>query len=41
MLDTQYRIHPALIHFPSNRFYNGLLKSGVTPEQRPTSIDVC
>ena len=36
MLDTQYRMHPALIDFPSKVFYNGLLKSGVTSEQRPT-----
>ena len=40
MLDTQYRMHPALINFPSNRFYNGLLRSGVTPEQRPTPIEI-
>jgi regulator of nonsense transcripts 1 len=40
MLDTQYRMHPELIHFPSEVFYNGLLKSGVTPEQRPTPKEI-
>jgi superfamily I DNA and/or RNA helicase len=40
MLDTQYRMHPALIHFPSKVFYNDLLKSGVTPEQRPTPKEI-
>ena len=37
MLDTQYRMHPSLIDFPSKFFYNDSLKSGVTPEERPTS----
>lgn len=36
MLDTQYRMHPSLIDFPSKEFYNNLLLSGVTSEQRPT-----
>jgi superfamily I DNA and/or RNA helicase len=40
MLDTQYRMHPALIEFPSRVFYNGLLKSGVTPAQRPTPGEI-
>ena len=40
MLDTQYRMHPALIDFPSKRFYDGLLQSGVTTEQRPTPIEI-
>jgi regulator of nonsense transcripts 1 len=40
MLDTQYRMHPALIDFPSKYFYDGLLQSGVTPEQRPTPAEI-
>ncbi|CAF0846345.1 unnamed protein product [Adineta steineri] len=40
MLDTQYRMHPSLIDFPSKIFYNGLLKSGVTSEQRPTPTEI-
>lgn len=40
MLDTQYRMHPALISFPSERFYNGLLKSGVTKNERPTPAEI-
>jgi len=40
MLDTQYRMHPALIDFPSKVFYDGLLKSGVTSEQRPTPTEI-
>jgi len=40
MLDTQYRMHPALIDFPSKFFYDDLLRSGVTSEQRPTPIEI-
>ena len=36
MLDTQYRMHPAIAMFPSDLFYGGLLKNGVSaPERRP------
>jgi AAA domain len=36
MLDTQYRMHPCIAMFPSDLFYGGLLKSGVSaPERRP------
>ena len=28
MLDTQYRMHPAISAFPSETFYNGDLKDG-------------
>jgi len=37
MLTTQYRMHPAIAHFASQRFYSGRLLSpaSVSPEQRP------
>ena len=36
MLDTQYRMHPGIAMFPSDLFYGGLLKNGVSaPERRP------
>lgn len=36
MLDTQYRMHPCIAMFPSDLFYGGKLKNGVTaPERRP------
>ncbi|SCU85894.1 LANO_0C05886g1_1 [Lachancea nothofagi CBS 11611] len=34
MLDTQYRMHPAISEFPIKTFYNGMLKDGVTAEQK-------
>lgn len=38
MLDTQYRMHPKIAAFPSDLFYGGLLKNGVSaPERRPLS----
>ena len=33
-LDTQYRMHPNIMKFPSEIFYNGKLKSGVDAESR-------
>jgi len=35
LLDTQFRMHPALSHFPSLSFYNGLVKSGTPAVERP------
>jgi hypothetical protein len=35
LLDTQYRMHPALAHFPSATFYEGALRSGVRATHRP------
>ena len=37
LLDTQYRMHPAIAQLPSDLFYGGRLASGVTPEQRPAA----
>jgi len=34
LLDTQYRMHPALAAFPSKAFYSGMLRSGVEPAAR-------
>ncbi|SCU90404.1 LADA_0F03818g1_1 [Lachancea dasiensis] len=34
MLDTQYRMHPAISEFPIKTFYNGMLKDGVSAEQK-------
>ncbi|CAF2851667.1 unnamed protein product [Rotaria sp. Silwood2] len=40
MLDTQYRMHPSLIDFPSKVFYDGSLKTGIKPEQRPIPQEI-
>lgn len=34
LLNTQYRMHPEISDFPRNKFYNGLLKDGITAEDR-------
>jgi regulator of nonsense transcripts 1 len=34
MLDTQYRMHPKLCEFPSQEFYDGNLKSGISMSDR-------
>lgn len=34
MLDTQYRMHPAISEFPRNKFYEGKLKDGITAANR-------
>ncbi|EDK45041.1 conserved hypothetical protein [Lodderomyces elongisporus NRRL YB-4239] len=34
MLDTQYRMHPAISEFPRNRFYGGELKDGIDASAR-------
>lgn len=38
MLDTQYRMHPAISEFPRNKFYDGLLKDGLTPADRAKDL---
>ncbi|KAI8467725.1 MAG: P-loop containing nucleoside triphosphate hydrolase protein [Monoraphidium minutum] len=40
LLDTQYRMHPAIAEFPSAHFYEGKLRSGVTAAQRPPARGV-
>jgi len=35
MLTTQYRMHPVIREWPSERFYGGQLEDGVSPEDRP------
>ena len=35
MLSEQYRMHPTIAEFPSWRFYNHELRTGVQPEDRP------
>lgn len=34
MLDTQYRMHPAISAFPKHKFYDDKLKDGITAEHR-------
>ena len=38
LLDTQYRMHPALAAFPSARFYGGRLKDGVPATPSPAGF---
>ena len=35
LLEVQYRMHPAIAVFPSQQFYNGRVRSGVTGQDRP------
>jgi len=35
MLNMQYRMHPAISEFPSQKFYNNLLKDGISSRDRP------
>lgn len=35
LLDMQYRMHPLIAEFPSARFYQGMLKTGIAAEERP------
>jgi len=38
MLTTQYRMHPVIREWPSERFYGGELTDGVAAEERPAPI---
>jgi len=40
LLDTQYRMHPALSEFPSDRFYGGRIRDGVSGKNRPPPTEV-
>ena len=35
LLDTQYRMHPVIADYPSKQFYQGLLHSGISAQDRP------
>ena len=35
LLDTQFRMHPAISEFPRGNFYDGRLVDGVTAAMRP------
>ena len=35
LLDTQYRMHPLIADYPSRQFYQGLLHSGISAQDRP------
>ena len=36
LLDTQYRMHPAIAELPNMLFYDGRIRTGIKAEQRPT-----
>lgn len=40
MLDTQYRMHPAICRFSSDEFYGGKLRTGVHSDARPLPASV-
>ena len=35
LLEVQYRMHPTISAWPSQRFYESLLRNGVRPADRP------
>ena len=35
LLDTQYRMHPAISQFPSDCFYGGAIQDGIDANDRP------
>ncbi|MGB1458704.1 MAG: AAA domain-containing protein [Candidatus Thalassarchaeaceae archaeon] len=38
LLDTQYRMHPAISDFPNRTFYEGRLVDGITAADRPNPV---
>ena len=38
LLDTQYRMHPAIANIPNKLFYDGLIKTGISASDRPPPI---
>lgn len=40
LLNTQYRMHPAISSFPNNSFYDGLLIDGVEISERPSPAGI-
>jgi len=36
LLDTQYRMHPAISEFPTDLFYSGKLQDGISARDRPS-----
>ena len=38
VLDTQYRMHPAIAEFPSDCFYGGRIRDGITALDRPAPL---
>ena len=41
LLDTQYRMHPAIAEFPSKMFYKGLIQTGLSAAERPLPPGEC
>ena len=40
LLDTQYRMHPMICQFPSHWFYNDLLLTGISADDRPAPLGI-
>jgi regulator of nonsense transcripts 1 len=40
LLDTQYRMHPSISQFPSDAFYGGSIKDGITAADRPLPLGI-
>lgn len=40
LLDTQYRMHPAIAELPNLLFYDGRIRTGIKAHQRPTPAGI-